>query len=191
MNPFKILFSSTILGAYSDTLVKNLNKMVSLQDRVKLLVIMFLVMTASCAFLYTFIRSLVYQNTSEFNAFDGIQIVMCTIWAGCGILALKGAIQKKKYNLIPLGFILYATLIMNIVNFFYLLSEIWNFSESQLLNGDYWKVILGFGILFSSSGLSVYSILSIYQFYGQLATTGIDKQGTTQDPMEQGLQHGK
>ena len=190
MNHLEILFSLIILGTCSDTLVKNLNKMLSLQDRVKILVIVFLLMTTSGAILYTFARSLTSENKSVFNAFDAIQIVLCTIWLGSGILALIGAIKKKKYNLIPIGFVLYATLILNILVCFYLFNEIWNFSESQLLNGDYWKVILGFGTIFSSSGLAVYTISSIYQFYGQLATTGINKQETQKDLIEKGVQHG-
>ena len=164
--------------------------MVSLQDRVKLLVVVFLLMTTSVALLYAFSRSLITQNISAFNAFDGLQIVMCTIWVGSGILALIGAIKKKKYNLIPLGFVLYATLIMNILVCFYLLNEIRDFSGSPLLNGNYWKVILGFGAIFSSSGLAVYLILSIYKFYGQLATTGFNKEGTKKVLVDQGVQHG-
>ena len=147
-------------------------------------------MATSVALLYMFSRSLITPNISAFNAFDGIQLVMCSIWVGSGILALVGAIKKKKYNLIPLGFVLYATLIMNILLCFYLLNEIRNFSGSPLLNGDYWKVLLGFGAIFSSSGLAVYTIISIYKFYGQLATTGFNKQGGTRKVlMEPGVQN--
>merc|ERR1712018_913802 len=144
--------------------------MLNLPERVKILVIVFLLITTTVhVIVFAFSGSMSRQDKLAFTVFDGMQLVMFCIWFGSGILALVGAMKKTKYHLIPLAFVLYANLILNILFFCYLLKETWNFPESELLNGYYWKVIFGFGAIFSSSGLSVYTIWSIYQFYGQLA----------------------
>ena len=160
--------------------------MASLQLRVKILVCLFLLLMTIGTILYAFRRFSTSPSPPQpFNAFDGIQIVLVTMWMGSGILALLGAIKRKKYHLIPLGFVLSSTLILNLLFCFYLLNEIRDVSGSPLLNGDYWKAILGFGIIFSSSGLAIYLVLSIYLLYGQLVkNTKQDKDEEKQQAKE-------
>ena len=144
--------------------------MASFEIQVKLLTVVFLIMTTLGTTFYMVARFVLRQPQPSFHAIDHLQLILCFLMVSSASLALVGALKKRKSYLVPFGFALFSTLMMNLLYFCYIMNQIQADSGNEWLTGKngIWMAMGGVGAIFISSGLSAYTLYAIFHFHGQL-----------------------
>jgi len=152
--------------------------MANFEVQVKILTVVFLLMTALGTAFYMVARFVMRQPQPSFHSIDSLQLVVCAMMVFAEILALIGALKKRKSYLVPFGFALFSTLMMNLLYFCYIMNQIQDESGNDWLtgeNGD-WMAMGGVGAIFLSSGLSAYTLYAIFHFHVQLSNNSQNKE---------------
>ena len=152
--------------------------MANFEVQVKILTVVFLLMTALGTAFYMVARFVMRQPQPSFHSIDSLQLVVCAMMVFAEILALIGALKKRKSYLVPFGFALFSTLMMNLLYFCYIMNQIQDESGNDWLtgeNGD-WMAMGGVSAIFLSSGLSAYTLYAIFHFHVQLSNTSNNKE---------------
>ena len=145
--------------------------MASFEVQVKLLTVVFLIMSAVGTSFYMVARFVLRQPQLSFHAVDHLQLILCFLMVSSAALALVGAIKKRKSYLVPFGFALFSTLMMNLLYFCYIMNQIQADSGNDWLTGEdgVWMAIGGVAAILMSSGLSAYTLYAIFKFHVQLS----------------------
>ena len=145
--------------------------MASFEVQVKLLTVVFLIMSTLGTSLYMVARFVLRQPQLSFHAVDHLQLILCFLMVSSAALALVGALKKRKSYLVPFGFALFSTLMMNLLYFCYIMNQIQADSGNEWLTGEngIWMAIGGVAAIIVSSGLSAYTLYAIFKLHVQLS----------------------
>ena len=91
--------------------------MAGFEVQVKLLTVVFLIMSGLGTTFYMVARFVLRQPQPSFHAVDHLQVILCFLMISSSALALVGALKKRKSYLVPFEFALFSALMMNLLYF--------------------------------------------------------------------------